>query len=91
MVANHYAEMRQVPANQIFGLALTTNEIITRADFRDFLQKPLAGETDLKRAGLWKFGEAQIAASGNVPAAHTEERVVRAKIRYAVSCAMACR
>jgi uncharacterized protein (TIGR03790 family) len=83
MVAEHYAAMRQVPATQIFGFALTTNEVIPRADFTDFLQKPLAQK--LEDSGLWKFGEAQIAANGDIPA-HTEERIVSSKIRYAVLC-----
>jgi uncharacterized protein (TIGR03790 family) len=82
-VAEHYAAARQVPAKQIFGFALTTNEIITRADFTDFLQKPLAEK--LAAAGLWKFGKAEIPANGSQPA-HSENRVVAAKIRYAVLC-----
>ena len=82
-VAEHYAAMRNVPAKQIFSFALTTNEVITRADFTDFLQTPLVD--DLVSAGLWKFGEAQISAKGTTPA-HTEERVVSSKIRYAVLC-----
>src|ERR1035437_6903029 len=82
-VAEHYAAARQVPAKQIFGFALTTNEIITRADFTDSLQKPLAAQ--LAAAGLWQFGKAEIAANGNQPA-HSEERVVSSKIRYAVLC-----
>ncbi len=72
-----------MPAKQIFSFALTTNEVITRADFTDFLQKPLAEK--LESAGLWKFGKAEIPANGNVPA-HTENRVVQSKIRYAVLC-----
>jgi len=44
-IAAHYAAARQVPASQIFGFALTTNEVMTRADFTDFLQTRLA--TDL--------------------------------------------
>ena len=83
LVAEHYAAARQVPAKQIFGFALTTNEIITRADFTDFLQKPLAEK--LAATGLWKFGNAEIPATGNQPA-HTEDRVVASKIRYAVLC-----
>jgi uncharacterized protein (TIGR03790 family) len=83
IVAEHYAALRHVPATQIFSFTLTTNEIITRADFTDFLQKPLAD--DLEAAGLWKFGEAEIQARGNVEA-HTEDRVVASKIRYAVLC-----
>src|SRR6266576_403391 len=41
-VAEHYAEKRMVPANHIFGFALTTNEDISRGDFRDELQRPLS-------------------------------------------------
>ena len=83
VVAQHYAAARHVPAKQIFGFALTTNEVITRADFTDFLQKPLAD--DLVEAGLWKFGETKIPANGGVPA-HTEARVISSKIRYAAVC-----
>ena len=82
-VAEHYAAARHVPSTQIFGFALTTNEVITRADFTDFLQKPLVD--DLVSAGLWKFGDSKIAANGGVPA-HTEARVVSSKIRYAALC-----
>src|SRR5665213_376333 len=82
-VAEHYAAARHVPAKQIFGFALTTGEVITRADFTDFLQKPLAER--LVAAGLWKFGEVKIPTNGIQPA-HTEERVVKSKIRYAVLC-----
>jgi uncharacterized protein (TIGR03790 family) len=83
VVAEHYAAARHVPARQIFGFALTTNEIITRADFTDFLQKPLVEH--LTASGLWKFGPVDIPGTTNLPA-HTEERVVESKIRYAVLC-----
>jgi uncharacterized protein (TIGR03790 family) len=82
-VAEHYAAMRQVPARQIFGFDLTTNEIISRADFTDFLQKPLANR--LEAAGLWKFGEVITPATNGQPQL-TEIRVVASKIRYAALC-----
>ena len=82
-VAEHYAAVRGVPARQVFGFALTTNEVMTRADFTDFLQKPLAD--DLEAAGLWKFGEVEIPTTNGI-LAHAETRVVRSKIRYAVLC-----
>ena len=82
-VAEHYAAVRQVPAKQIFGFALTTNEMMTRADFTDFLQKPLA--EDLVAAGLWKFGTVTIPPT-NGHFERLETRVVRSKIRYAVLC-----
>ena len=82
-VAEHYAAVRQVPDSHLFGFALTTNEIMTRADFRDFLQVQLAA--DLVETKLWKFGNVNIPASNREPK-HTEKRVVASKIRYAVLC-----
>jgi uncharacterized protein (TIGR03790 family) len=82
-VAEHYAAVRRVPAGQIFGFGLTTNEVITRADFTDFLQKPLAAR--LEAAGLWKFGEVTRPATNGQPEL-TDLRVVASKIRYAVLC-----
>ncbi len=41
-VAEHYAKMRQVPEKQIYGFSLTTDEEMSRAEFRDSLQLPLA-------------------------------------------------
>ncbi len=83
MVAEHYAAARQVPPNQIFGFGLTTNEVISRADFTDFLQKPLADR--LESAGFWKFGEVTTPATNGEPEL-TNIRVVQSKIRYVVLC-----
>jgi uncharacterized protein (TIGR03790 family) len=83
LVAEHYAAARQVPAKQLFGFSLTTNEIITRSEFADVLQKPLAAK--LEKAGLWKFGSVELPASGKQPA-RTEIRVIASKIRYAALC-----
>ncbi|MEY4916900.1 MAG: hypothetical protein RL616_813, partial [Verrucomicrobiota bacterium] len=82
-IAQHYAAMRQVPAAHIFSFALTTNEIISRADFTEQLQQPLAEK--LESARLWKFGKVNIPAAAGQPA-HMETRVVESKIRYAVLC-----
>ena len=82
-VAEHYAALRQVPANQIFGFALTPHETITRKDFTEQLQKPLAKK--LEDSGLWKFGKVTFPATNNLPA-RTEKRIVESKIRYAVLC-----
>jgi uncharacterized protein (TIGR03790 family) len=82
-VANHYAQLRQVPENQIYGFALTTNEEMSRAEFHDSLQLPLARR--LENDGLWRFAPFTIAATNGRP-----ERVIRrvaaSKIRYAVLC-----
>ena len=82
-VAEHYAAARQVPARQIFGFALTTNEVMSRAEFTDDLQKPLAKKLESSR--LWKFGKVTVPALPDQPE-HQEERVVQSKIRYAVLC-----
>src|SRR5215471_9134063 len=50
-VADYYVAKRHVPTNQIFGFALTTEDDMSRAEFRDALQKPLANELETK--GLW--------------------------------------
>jgi uncharacterized protein (TIGR03790 family) len=82
-VAEYYAKARQVPRKQIFGFGLTTNEIMTRADFTDILQKPLAAR--LEDAGLWRFSE-QAIRGNNGRVERTEFRVTQSKIRYAVLC-----
>jgi uncharacterized protein (TIGR03790 family) len=75
--------MRQVPERQVYGLALSTNEEMSRAEFRDTLQLPLAKK--LESAGLWKFGSATYPATNGQPA-RTVLKVVASKIRYAVLC-----
>jgi uncharacterized protein (TIGR03790 family) len=82
-VAEHYAAMRHVPAGQVFGFALTTNEVMSREDFTEQLQKPLAAK--LEAAKLWKFASRHLPAKNGRPA-HTEICVVASKIRYAALC-----
>lgn len=82
-VAEHYAAMRKVPPNQIFGFNLTTNEAMSRAEFRDVLEKPLAKVLEAKK--LWHIAPQTIPATNGQPA-----KVIRkpqqSKIRYAVMC-----
>jgi len=82
-VAEHYAAMRQVPAGQVFGFELTTNEVMTRTEFTDTLQKPLAEK--LEAAKIWKFDTIDYPAANGQPA-HTQSRVVESKIRYVALC-----
>jgi uncharacterized protein (TIGR03790 family) len=82
-VAEYYAKMRHVPARQIYGFTLTTNEQMSRDEFRDSLQMPLAHK--LEDTGLWRFGSVTIPATNDQPE-RVERRVVAAKIRYAVLC-----
>jgi uncharacterized protein (TIGR03790 family) len=81
--ADYYARVRQVPENQIYGFDLTTNEVMSRAEFRDALQTPLAKK--LEKDGLWKFGSVTVAATNGQPK-RVVEKVVASKIRYAVLC-----
>jgi uncharacterized protein (TIGR03790 family) len=82
-VADYYAERRHVPTNQIFGFLLSTNDDISRAEFRDALQKPLA-ET-LRNRKLWQIAPTIIHATTNQPG-RVEWKPVESKIRYAVLC-----
>jgi uncharacterized protein (TIGR03790 family) len=82
-VAEYYARARQVPQQQIFGFSLTTNEVMSRTEFRDSLQLPLARR--LESEDLWQFGFVTIPATNGEPP-RMERRVVASKIRYAALC-----
>ena len=82
-VADYYARARQVPASQVFGFALTTNEVMTRPEFADSLQTPLARR--LESSGLWQFNSFTNAATNGRPE-RVLRRVTASKIRYAVLC-----
>jgi len=82
-VADYYARLRHVPAKQVYGFALTTNETMSRAEFRDALQLPLAKK--LESDGLWKFAKTTAPAINGQPE-RTVRRVAASKIRYAVLC-----
>jgi uncharacterized protein (TIGR03790 family) len=82
-VAGYYARMRQVPENQVFGFALTTNEEVSRLEFRDSLQIPLARR--LEKDGLWRFASLTNAPTNGQPAS-VVRRVIASKIRYALLC-----
>ena len=82
-VADYYARARKVPENQIFGFALTTNEEMSRPEFHDTLQIPLARR--LESDGFWRLAPFTIAPTNGQPE-RVVRRVVASKIRYAVLC-----
>jgi uncharacterized protein (TIGR03790 family) len=82
-VADYYAARRLVPANQIFGFSLSTNEDMSRKEFRDELQKPLAQK--LKKDKLWQIGPTTMPATASRPR-RVEWKPIESKIRYAVLC-----
>ena len=75
LVAEHYAQMRHVPKNQILGYSLTSAEAMGREEFTDQLQKPLL--KDLQRMGLMHLVTRQTGTHINVQ---------ESKIRYLVLC-----
>jgi uncharacterized protein (TIGR03790 family) len=82
-VAEYYTGKRQVPTNQVFGFDLSTDEAISRSEFREKLQRPLADILSSKK--LWRIGPVKVQSTTN-QSTHTESRVVQSKIRYAVLC-----
>src|ERR1700744_3330764 len=58
-VADHYAECRQVPANQVIGLKLPTTEAITRTQYNDQLESPLLRELEDKKLFVYSDGHLQ--------------------------------
>lgn len=82
-VAEHYAKLRQVPAAQVVGLPLSTNEAIGRAEFRQQLDGPLR---KLFAERKWiEFKEEIVAARTNIPGG-VFQRPVAASVRYLVLC-----
>src|SRR5262245_51203093 len=82
-LAYYYARQRHVPPDQIFGFELPATDDISRAEFRNSLQRPLAKILDSKK--LWRIGSQIIRATTNAPG-RVEWGVVQSKIRYAVLC-----
>lgn len=82
-VAEHYAQRRNVPAGQIFGFALSTGQDMSRMEFQDALQKPLAKLLD--KRGLWHIRSEIIPATNGQPG-RVVWKVKDSKIRYAVLC-----
>jgi uncharacterized protein (TIGR03790 family) len=82
-VATYYQQRRQIPADHVFGFDLPTVEEVTRAEFRDLLEKPLAKAIDSHK--LWRIGSRNVPATASRPQ-HVERAVVESTIRYAVLC-----
>src|SRR2546423_10649560 len=53
-LAEYCQERRQVPGSQVFGFDLSTSEEVSRKEFEDTLQKPLAKALEEKK--LWHIG-----------------------------------
>jgi uncharacterized protein (TIGR03790 family) len=82
-IAEYYAQQRHVPAAQVFGFQLSTNQDISRAEFRDSLERPLAKAIDSHK--LWRITSHIVPATNHHPA-QVDWAVSESKIRYAVLC-----
>jgi len=82
-LAEYYATQRDVPKAQVLGFALPETENMTRAEYADKLEKPLAKK--LESAKLWRIGTREVPATNGLPV-RLENRVLDSKIRYAVLC-----
>ena len=82
-LANFYARKRGVPREQVLGFKLANNETISRADYRNDLQRPLVKQ--LESLKLWRIGSGEIPGTNGKPIRVTR-KVVESKIRYAVLC-----
>jgi uncharacterized protein (TIGR03790 family) len=81
-VAEHYARRREVPAAQVFGLALPTTETITRREYVEQLEKPLLQKLEAARL----FTIASATPTNSVASREPIRRLVSARIRYVVLC-----
>lgn len=82
-LAEYYAAKRQVPKKQVLGFALTTDEDISRKEFDNTLQEPLAKK--LEAAKLWRHGDVKVPATNGRPT-RVESNILESKIRYVVLC-----
>lgn len=80
-VAEHYAQRRGVPANQLFGLDLPTGAEMTRLEYLERFQTPLLEK--LEATGLFVFGERKTATEDPTQGWRS---LTSSKIRYAVLC-----
>jgi uncharacterized protein (TIGR03790 family) len=83
LVAEHYAQRRKVPPNQVIGLELPDTENMTRAQFREQLQKPLLRE--LEQRQLLTFRNELAPATKEKPGEFLR-LPVHAQFRYLVLC-----
>ena len=82
-IAGYYADKRNVPKAQVFGFELSTGEEMSRVEFRDGLQLPLARKLEANK--LWRIGTLESKVTNGQTVRH-EGRVVESKIRYVVLC-----
>jgi uncharacterized protein (TIGR03790 family) len=83
-LANHYAAQRGVPANQVFGFDLPTEETISRRDFNERLRKPLLHA--LEAGNLLSIQRDTPPTRRSGRSEEPNQKVVHATIRYLTLC-----
>ena len=63
-IAEYYATVRHVPRNQVMGFSLSTGLEMSRAEFQDALQKPLAQMLEDRK--LWHISSQIIRAADGI-------------------------
>src|SRR5438477_7240282 len=76
-LAFYYAQRRAVPTNQVLGLELPATETMTRAEFREQLQRPLLKA--LERQKLWTL-RSEIVPATRDKTGDVSQRITEAKI-----------
>jgi uncharacterized protein (TIGR03790 family) len=82
-LAAYYARRREVPTNQVFGFDLPVSETMTRAEFRDQLQKPLLKA--LEKQKLFTI-RSEIKPATREKTGDAIWKLAEARIRYVVLC-----
>ncbi|MFM2081690.1 MAG: hypothetical protein RL380_381, partial [Verrucomicrobiota bacterium] len=82
-VAEHYAAVRAVPTNQLFGFDLPETEVMSRSTFKLELQQPLAKKLTAEK--LWRAGS-EVVSGTNTGETKVLWKITESKIRYAVLC-----
>lgn len=80
-VAQHYADQRQVPTNQILGFEFQDQAFITRQDYMAFAEDFLIKE--LERRGLARFRKEIVPMQAGRPG-RVKYHLIEAKVRYLV-------
>lgn len=82
-VADHYADKRLVPADQVIGLDVGTDDSISRTDYRRQIQEPLLKE--LTGRGLVEFAIDIVPARNGHPV-RVRYQTRASKVRYILLC-----
>jgi uncharacterized protein (TIGR03790 family) len=82
-IARYYALSRGVPEQQVVGLPLPVNEMITRWEYDEQLRDPINAFLEEKK--LWKHGEISITATNGAKSTKRVQ-VTRSAIRCLVLC-----